>query len=417
MASTVYRVREIRVEDEASLAENAESPSSNTFGSATHIPARDCTMTIGQDRIRDTGYRARVNDESLSNLSVKYCALEFTTNLTCHIGTTTGSLTASWPYNLLKSGLGGGSAAMTGTTVSAATTASSFTLTSTSGLAVGMIGRIGAKGDGRADGQAYVCSAVGAPTTSLVALPGTPQNTDVAYAGLQAYHDESTMSSLTTKRFLVGWPTSPTAGMQFQLLGMQLAGVKFTFPVDGTLPSIRWSYRGVYWNRSAATIPGSIAQESHSVKPVAGGSLCVQATGTATRTTQPITALELDLDLGLEPSSLGPGGAGTYQHITGWQRLGCRPMLRLRVPWTTAWETYWNTVNGSLVNKQILFLTNTVDGNAFAFYMPNAIPHGNVPLGPEDENQQAYVDVNLLGVDSTVTTSELTRSAIRFAFL
>jgi hypothetical protein len=412
MASGTFRTKEIRYRAESTLAENAESPGSNSF--TTHIPALECEVTLGHERIRDPGYRTRMNDENLSNLGVRTAQIDITTYTIGHLTTSAGALTQTWYQDMLSDGLGGGSPAAEGTTLSGSTTASSFTLTSTTGWAAGFIGWMGAKGDGKGDGQAFVVNSVGPPTTSLVALPGTPASSDVVYAGQQAYHDESTAASLATKAFLVGYPSSPTTGQQFQILGCQLAGIKFTFPMDGGLPTTRWSYIGTYWAENTETIPSAVSQSSHFTAPVAGGSLTIQDVGTATRTTATPAEIELDIDLGLAPV-LGPGGAGTYQNIVGWQRTKCQPMLRLRVPWTATWASLWRTANQSLTTKHVLFNANTVNGRRFAFHMRDCVPVGNTPMYPVEANEQRYLDINFAGRDGTVTSTEATRAAIVIA--
>jgi hypothetical protein len=411
--ANVYRLKELHVNDEASFAVNAESLSSNTFG--TRLPALRCDLILDQERIRDMGYRSRMNEESLSNPGIRSCSLEFETYLPAHHSTTAGSLTANWCYTLLKDGLGGGSSAATGTTVSSATTAASYTWTATTGAAAGMIYRIGNKTEARGHGQAIVVSSVGPPTTSLVDLDGTPTNGDVVYAMLQAHHDESVSATLTTKRFRGGWASSPVAGQQFQILGTQLAGFKMTFPMgDNTLPRMTWRYQGAYWGRSTATIPSSDTLGEQFTAPVAAGSLFLQDVGTSTRNLETPAELELDVDLGLAPI-VGPGGAGTYQNIVGWQRTRCQPTVTMKIPWESTYETWFDTANQSLTAKHLLFLANPVDGRSFAFYMPNVIPIGNRPSLPSEVNEQNYVTLTLLGREGTTTTTELTRSAIRFA--
>jgi hypothetical protein len=410
--ANVYRLKEIHVNSESSFCENAESPSSNTFD--TRIPALNCTVTLDHPWIEDMGYRSRMNEQSLSNRGVRSCSLEIETHLPCHYTTTAGALASNWAYVLLGHGLGGSSAAMVGTTLSGASSASSFTLTSTSGLAVGMIGAVGDKTDARGNGQCYVVSAVGPPTTSYLALPATPQNGDVAYAMLQAYHDESTASTgLTTKRFMVGHSSSPTAGEQFQLLGCQLAGLKFNFPFDGRLPTVTWSYRGAYWQRSAQTIPSVLTLGDHYTSPAAGGSWAMGSVGSTTRVDETPSSVELDLELGLEPL-YGPTGKGSYQNILGWQRTSCKPRVTFQIPWKADYETWFDTANQSLTAKQFLLTTNGVDGRRFAVYLPNCVPIGNRPSNPVEVNGQTYVPVSVIGRDLSTASTEISKSAIRF---
>lgn len=410
----VAKLFELWVDDEASFCENAEAPGSNT-GWDRRLPVLSYTITTQQERIRDGGLVSRMNDEELSHLGPREATLEFTTHLIGHLTTTAGALTQTWAQDLLSDGLGGGQTAFSGTTVSAASSGSSVTFTSTSSLAAGDIVAIGAKGDGRFDGQPAVISTVASPCTFLTAGPGTPNNGDVIYATQLAYHDESTAHTLTTKRFMCGFTSSPTTGAQYQLMGCQLAGVVDTYPLSSNaLPTRTWTYRAAYWQRNAETIPSSsLTLESQHTAPCAGGSMFFAATGTATRTTATPAELSLSLELGLEPI-YGPGGAGTYQQIVGWVRSGCKPTLNMSIPFTTAQETLFDTANSAYVYRHLLFAANALDGRRHGFYMPRAFHVGNRPSQPTMVNGQLYVNVTLVGRESTVTTTEKTKSAIRF---
>lgn len=409
----VHRLLECQYSAESSFCENATSPSSNTW--TTRIPLQSYTLTTSQERIRDGGLLPRMNDERLSHRGPKEAQLDITTWWSGHGTTTAAGLTETFLQDLIADGLGGGSTAMTGTTVSSATTATSFTPTATTGWAVGQIGRMGAKGDARGDGQAFVLASVGSPSTSLTALGATPSNGDVIYATQVAYHDESTAYTLGTKRFLIGYSSSPTTGAQYHLMGGQLAGLRFTIPLgQSQLPSVTLSYRFADWDRSAVSIPSSsLTLKDSYPAPCSGGSLFTQATGTTTRATVQASSIDLTVDLGLAPI-YGPGGVGVYQQIVGWTRTMCKPTLSLLVPFDTAWETWFDTANQSLTNKQFLYTSNPTDGRSVGFYMPNCIPVGNRPSQVVESNGQCYTPITVVGVDSTVTTTELTRSAIRF---
>lgn len=403
---------ELQYSAESSFCENAESPSSNTW--TNRIPCKSYTLTTNQERIRDGGIVSRMGDENISHIGPREATLEFTANWIGHQGVTTGALTQTYLQDLLSDGLGGGSVATVGTTLSAATTASSMTFTSTTGLAVGAIVRVGAKGDAKGDGQPGVIGTVGTPVTLLTALPATPANTDVVYAAQVAYHDESVAQTLGTKRFLVGFLSSPTTGAQYHLMGGQLAGIRITTPVgQNAIPEITLTYRFAYWARSAVTIPSTaLSLESHYASPIMGGSVFIQNFGTATRATITPSTMDLTIDLGLEPI-VGPTGNGTYQQISGWARTMIKPTLSMLVPYTTAWETLFDTSNSSYTYQHILFGSNTIDGRSVGFYMPRCFQVGNRPSAPTSSNNQLYVPITFVGRESTTTTNELTRSAIR----
>ena len=406
----VYALREVQFNAESTFAENAESPSSNTY--ATRIPCLSATMTLPQERIRDGGYRSRMNEEGLSNIGPREGGtLELTTYLTGHLATTAGALTETWLQDLLSDGLGGGNTAQVGGTVAGApTSATQFVITSGTAVA-GAVMRLGAKGDARGDAQAGVVNAA-ATTTFLTAFGATPNAADVVYAEQMAFHDESVAATLGTKRFLVGWSSTPTAGQQYHLMGCQLAGLKLDFS-GGGLPKATLSYRFAYWARSAVTIPSaSPAVSAHYAAPTAAGSLFINDFGTTTRATLTPANVELAIDLGLEPV-MGPGGNGVYQTVTAWQRTKCQPMLTMDFPWSTTYETWWDTANESIAYKHILWTANVINGRSVGFYLPRVMPVGPRPSGVVEVNKQTYVRAQFLGVESTTLTTALPPSAVR----
>lgn len=397
---------------ESSLAENAESAASNTWTNKVAINGYD--LSTSQDRIRDGALVSRMNDEGLSHLGPRDAALSLTTYLPGHFTTTAGSLTPTWVHDLISDGLGGSKTNFAGTTVSSASSASSITPAVTTNLAAGEIICVGSKGDGGGDGQAAVVNSPGSPTTLLTALPAEPADNAVIYATQTSYPDESTAHTLGTKRFMAGWTSSPTAGQQYHLMGGQLATLGFSFPLaTNELPTVSLGYRFAYWQRAAMTIPHtSLSRESNFAAPCAGGSVFYQSFGTATRGTLTPASVDLTIDLGLEPI-YGPGGAGIYQQIVGWVRTGSKPTLTMVVPWDSAYETLFDTANQSYTYKHILFTSNAIDGRRVGFYMPRCMIVGNRPSQPTIINGQTYVTVQFVGVESTTTTSELTRSAWR----
>jgi hypothetical protein len=408
----IGRLLECLYSAESSFCENAESAASNTW--TNKIAFDGYTLSTNQDRIRDGSHVSRMNDEGLSHIGPRDAALEFTTPLPGHFTTTAGSLTATWVHDLLSDALGGGKTDFAGTTVSAASSASSITYTSTSNLATGHIVRIGAKGDGRCDGQAGVVNSAASPVTHLTAFPGTPNAADVIYGTQLVYPDESTAHTLGTKRFMAGWTSSPTTGQQYHLMGGQLATLQFSFPLQTpSPPTVSFGYRFAYYQRAAMTIPHtSLTRENNYYAPCMGGSVFLADFATATRTTVQPASIDLTIDLGLEPI-YGPGGAGIYQQIIGWVRTASKPTVTMVLPWATTYETLFDTANASYTYKHLLFTGNVIDGRSVGFYLPRCMLVGNRPSQPTLINGQTYVTVQFVGVESTTTTTELTRSAWR----
>lgn len=410
--AAVARLFELLSNVEGSFCENATSPGSNTFD--TKMPVLDYTFTPVQERIPDMGRRGRMNDEGLSNIGVKSWTLEVETYLIGHLTTSAASLTQTWQHKMLANGFGGTNITVDGTTVSAATTGSSVTFTANTDWLAGMIGWCGAKGDGRGDGQAFTVNTVASPMTFLTALPGTPSAADVIYAGQQFYHDESVAYSLSSYRFQCGYSSTPTSGAQFQALGGQLAAIAFKFPF-GDLPRVRFTYHGADWYQVAATTPNtSLAIKDQFCAPTASGRFFINDYGTATAAVEVPAELELSIDMGLEPV-IGPGGNGIYQNIVGWVRSKAQPSLMVKIPFKTAYQTWWETANQTIAFKHIGFNANIVDGRRVAFYMPKVFPIGPKPIFPTVVNNQTYIQLMFRGTDDLAGSTELQKSAFRMA--
>jgi hypothetical protein len=415
----IFRLFELHVADEGSFCENAEAVGSLTYSARLPIQGV-ATMRPVQERIRDGGARSRANEESLSHMGARECELEFTTYAPGHGAAPTGALTENWAYDLLKDGLGGGTAAAVATAISGtASTATSLNVTDASTYLAGGILRVGVKGDTKGEGHPAVIDSINTGATPdaialLTGLPTAPVTAGhVIYPTMVAYHDESTMGSLVTKRFMGGHTTT---GAQIHMLGMQLAGKTYNIPLSGNLPTITWRYRGAYWQRGAVTIPSaSPSFVECATAPVAGSRMFINDVATATSATIVPGSIDLAIDLGLEPIP-GPGCAGTFQQISGWQRTMCKPTLNLMVPTAVAiatYEAWWDTVNPSIAYKHLLFSYNNVAGRCFGFYLPRMMPVGQRPSMVTELNGLNYTPLTLVGVDAASGT-ELQRSAIRF---
>lgn len=399
-----FKIQQLLVSDEASFAENAES---GTPTWSKNLPVLDATLTLNHERVPDAGIQGRMEERVPGHASVRTAQLKFKTYWPGHNTTTSGALTESWAQQLLGDGLGGNDltqvgAILTGAPTSAVVSATAATFTA------GSIIRVGTKGDSRADGSAGVVSSVSGTTATLLnSLAGTPTTADTAYATAVAFVDEG--AAAITKRFML---LHQTANLQHVIFGAQLAGLSFDC-TPGKLPTIDWTYEGAYWRRVARTFPDSTTLQNALCAPVAGGSFYIQDVGTTTRATITPAEINLTVSTGITPI-VGPGGVGTYQHITGWQRTMFNADLEVKIPWETTYETWWDTANQSLTYKHILFTANHTDGRAVGFYMPRVFPGGQRPSGGVAVNDQNYVSVVFHSRIGPDTTNDLTRSAVRF---
>lgn len=399
----VFNVLEVQVSDESAFAEAVA-----TY--ATHFPVLGAPrITFAHERIRDPANRSRSSAEGLSHLGPRSAMIEFTIYVPTHFNPTTGALTSTFSHKLLADGLGGNNTSQVGGTVGTVTDAKQWTLGGGAVAVAGGVQRVGAKGDGRGDGQPVVVDNA-ATATYLNALPAAPTTGDVIYSAMMAYHDESVASSLTTKRFLLGHTPS---GCQYHFRGCQLAGVSFNYQLE-RMPTMTLTYQCAYYVEASFSIPSSTAIENHDCAPFEGGSMFINDFGTTTRNTIDAAEVNLSLELGLAAKNSTSGALYPDQVITGYTRTGCKPTLSVLIPWSTTYSTWWETINSSIARKHILLsLTTGTGGRDAGFYMPYVHPIGPRPT-IDEWNSLVYQRVTFLGSESTTTSTELTRSAIRF---
>lgn len=416
--STPFAPTEVSFNTEATVAENAEAPGSNTFGS--RIPCLSFSPTMTQDRMSDGGYQARMDSPALSGsvLGVREGGFEMEANM---IGLLTdpGSSTIAtvpWLATLLGGALGGLRTAGSGTTVTGSgSSTTSVNVTSSAGFLAGEVVFVGARGDGRAEGSAAVVTAVSVGNITVTpALAGAPANNDVVRKAATIYHDETAVADgeLDTFRFRLG---KREAGAQYQLLGCAFTGVSINY-APRVVPTVRLTAQAAYWTRHTATIPSGGTLLGHYSAPVAGGAAILWDWSGTTRTLCQARALSLEISTPTEPvEAVGPGTgtAAQYQTVFGWQRTGFSVRVSLTVPFDTAWETLWTNYDGSSTpGRSLLFYSNNTPARRSGFYIPKLIPVGPKPVVTEWNGQTAMVLNFEAAADSTLST-ELEKSALR----
>lgn len=410
-----YALRELLVASEVSFASNANDPSTNTWDQ--RLPAENIILTLPHVRIEDVAHQSRQNVSGLSHKGAQdgSATLTFTTNLIGNNGTDPGSstVTESFQTTLLGYAMGGKRVAGSGSTISGtSSTASSIYVASAAGWVAGDMAAIGAKGDGRGDGQVVVVSAVTAGSGLLDLLtnaPAAPTTAGETVSRLALIYPDET-ATLTTVRFAGMFEDT---GAQFHMMGCQLQSVQFVTPLDGSgLGKINWTYRVAVWRNQATTFPGSLSMESNNGFAAGGGRFFLQDFGTKTHATEQPAVFEFTIDRGLEPQ-FGPGGLVSDQVVRAWTRMMDKPRARFVIPWENTYSTWWATNNASFTYKHLLMSLGCVGGYQVAVYLPRIQPVGDRPIVPDDQNGQCYVNINILGTESTDTTSALTRSAWR----
>lgn len=401
----VFALRQVLVADETTFCEFLASLGSVTW--EKNIPTLEATFEPLHDREEDGSAQARLAVQAPGHKGARRGRLRFKTYWMGHITDQTGALTETWQQQLLADGLGGNQISSVGGTLSGVPTVNSLPFGAGS-FSRGGIVRVGSKGDAGGDGQAAVIGAQNTtPLLLLTNLPAAPAAGAALRACSVAHHSEG--ATLGTKRFGM---LHATSGAQFFGFGAQLSKARFGSPVGGK-GTIDWEYEIAYFERSTLSFPNALALQSHDCAPVSGGSAFVQDFGTATRATKTVTDVEIELDLGLEPTP-GVAGAGMYQWITGWTRTRARAALKFNALWDTSWETWWDTENPVLVYKHMLLTLHTGHGRSFGAYASRIFPMGRRPSMPVNVNDQVYVPVMAGCTESTDLTSELSRSALRF---
>lgn len=387
-----FATREVLVNDESSFCENANSAASNTY--TVRLPVDDVQVTLNQERLPDVAIQNRQNERLPGYLGVRSAEITLTFPFYGASSAVTSTASANELYTLLKDGLGNG-LLVDGSVAGSTPTTTDLNTTSTAEAVV----LVGAKGDGKGDGQPFVYSDTGG--TGYVALPAAPAQSDVVYGSLMTYPKEN---PATTKRFLVGWTES---GAQYSIMGCQLSAIAISLPI-GEKPTIALTYQAAYWDQCTETIPHSVAMPNHNWAPVAGGSMNFQTVSTTTRNAISPRSVDLTIDLGLA-AKIGPGGVGTYQHIVGWERTKAVAALDFEVPWSTTYQTLFDTDGSSTTHKHILFSSSATAGRCVGFYLRRAFPAGSRPTFTDADGIR-YQRVTYHAREGSSNTSDLTYS-------
>jgi hypothetical protein len=355
--------------------------------------------------------------------------LTFTMDLYGHGAVTTAGALAQTPLaRLLGNAIGNATAdAIGGDLTAGAHSATDFVSTNVTATN-GDIFRIGALGDGRAEGQMVVVdSQAGTTFTSSMAMPGTPDDgeSDKAFA-MQMIYPEDALASMhltsdgstsnNTLRFIV-----TTGNQQWVLTGCALTTIAFNGLNTAELPSVTFTFTAAYWADIdiafpvVASVPADFAPA-----PTAAGSFFIQDEATTTRVTDKIRNFGLTIEHQMLPT-IGSETANENQTITGWVRGMSRPTITFDVEAQDAtaaptWSAFWNTDPNDAVFKHVGYLLNPTDGRAVAFSFPRMRISGDRPT-QNDLEGMAYVTVNFEGVegDRSVTDTTLFGAAWRLA--
>lgn len=289
--------------------------------------------------------------------------ISFEQNITGLGSTTAGAAPASALATFLGHVFGTTATGLaTGTTATGGTATVPLT-TAANGAAAGALVKVGAKGDGRADGQfGAVASHATNSLTLLTALPAAPTNGDVVYASRMVYGKQtpSTASDVTSLRFRY-----QTTRQQYVMHGCYPTAAELMINI-GEIPRVRVTYGVSWWEPVTGTFPSATTVQDYTAAPVAGGSLFMNAVGTATRATLAARSVTFSIGMNIIPER-GINASGEYQVITG----ASRGPETLSVEFVVDAEAAGTESYLELAAQHALYTMSTGDGRAAAIYWPN----------------------------------------------
>lgn len=331
--------------------------------------------------------------------------------LTGHGSATSGATALTSLATMLQYVIGAAVVSAASGTTYTGGTATAPTTTASGTVAAGALVRSGALGDARGGGQFHAVSTHSTTTLNLLtALGGAPTNGDVLHSAEMVY----TIELPATSNVVTGlsWRLF-TANLQVDCHGCFARSVTITLPVDGSLPTIEIEWEVSWWEFISATFPTATSMEEFTPAPAGpGGSVFLNAKGTATRATRTTTAFTVNLTTGIAPIR-APGGVSQYQAIVAARRT---PM-DITVEWeeeapsastTPQSDTDWDQ------EKHLLYTLSPVAGRAVGVYFPRLIPIGARPVQNSTDTLNRQLRRYRATTGDTKTT-DLTASAMRIA--
>lgn len=337
--------------------------------------------------------------------------LSFTLQLTGLGGTAAGAAPASalatflgTVFGVTATGLATGDTATGGTALVP-------TMTGATGVSAGGLVRIGAKKDGRGDGQwVAAASHSGNDLTLLTAAPAAPSNGDVVYASRMVYPSQTpgTYETVSSVRFRY-----QSAQQQYVMHGCYPTAAELSIEV-GAIPTIRLTYAVAWWETASETFPDATSVQDHAAAPCTGGSMFLQAVGTVTRSTWPARSVSMSIALN-NMGETGVGGYDEHQAIVGCSRgpgdVSVEMVIDSEAAGTDTYGALFDTSENSRVNRHALYSMSVGDGRALAIYWPN-LAQVEMPI-QFDDGGVLRKRLRFEAQAGTTTTSDLTLSPWR----
>ncbi len=331
-----------------------------------------------------------------------------------HGSTTAGAVTATAAETLLGYALGAVATptGADGTTISGtASTAVSLNVAAASGLLAGQIIRLGAKNDGRGDGQPAVVASHGTSVIALKTAAPAAMNVaaDVVYTSIMVHTVESACVTQPLRMFV------KTADTNWCLHGCVIKALSFNGGAPGQIA--KWQFTiGVSWMEPiSTTFPDTTTTAAWTTNavPTAAGSVFMNAYGTTTRATLTARAITIGITLGIQPV-MGYNGIDTSQMIVGASRIpdDIKVSLTVDAEGDSATPTWWTAWAANL-RRHLLIAWSVGNGSTLSCYFPNLAWTGKQPTQMDMEGLNRVGLEFVAGTDTTGAT-DLARSAMRW---
>ncbi len=409
MSANISRLKAVLYNTESAFGENT-----NTYG--TRLQCVDDVDLAGltHDKVNINPTTQRPHEGVQDLRTIMGGSFSLTLLWTGHGDDGTGAQTATDLSTLLGHVIGTLRTADVGAAVSTQTSATVFTATGIT-MGAGTLCRIGAIGDGRGGGQFHAVSAESSDEiTLLTGAAAAPTTADTCYGAHVVYPSETpgTFETVQSLRFQL-----MSANKQYRVHGCYPTSVEFTGLNIGELPKVRITFAVAWWEIANQTFPDTTATAAQSGAPVAAGSLFINAVGTATRATYGVRDFSFRVNFEHTPL-FGPEGVSQWQGVIGCRRTRCQGMITTvfdaEAVGTQRWHDLYQTAEGSLTNRHILWTGSAVTGRAVGLYAPNVKIVSPMPT-QSDMAGLNRITVNWECLTGATTTSDLTLSNFRLA--
>ena len=318
----------------------------------------------------------------------------------------TGATTDTDLYTLLKLVIGGGSSDCAGTTVASATDAGEFVLTGGT-VESGNLIRIGALGDAKGEGQFYAVDNI-STTTVLNDLTGTPAGSDVVYAPLHIYPNESTsMAAITSTRWLL-----QTANGQWAARGCWPKNVSFSGLNAGEQPRVSLTFGFSHIAEKNETFPDATATDAKDGAIVAGGSCFLQDVGTTTSQLFSVRSWTFDIDFQTQELT-SADSLSAYQVVTGAIRTKCAASLSLTIDAEASGTNTLLDIYTGAALQHCLMTLGSAAGKSIGIYFKNCRAVDYVTQEAQDGLNRRTI--RLQALTGPTTTSEETMASFVIA--